>query len=114
MNWGRGGGGLGGGGEGYEERQNAISYNNAFVDGPWGLFRNAGAMRLITRKASLAGIELPMLHIPLMWNAGQALQVGSIGDVGSLMPARLALQVMSLIAPAFRKRPHGPSTKALL
>ena len=36
-----------------------MSYNNAYVDGRWGLFLHAGAMRLVTRKASLAGVELP-------------------------------------------------------
>ena len=30
-----------------------MAYNNAYVEGWWGLFRHAGAMRLITRKASL-------------------------------------------------------------
>ena len=30
-----------------------------YVEGRWGLFRHAGAMRLITRKASLAGVGLP-------------------------------------------------------
>ena len=29
----------------------------------WGLFRNAGVMRLITQKASAAGIELPSLPV---------------------------------------------------
>ena len=37
----------------------AMKYNNAYVEGSWGLFRQAGAMRLVTRKASLAGIDLP-------------------------------------------------------
>ena len=36
-----------------------MAYNNSYVDGRWGLFRYAGAMRLITRKAILAGVELP-------------------------------------------------------
>ena len=44
---------------GEEERPNAIAYNNAYVEGRWGLFWNVGAMRLITRKASLAGVKLP-------------------------------------------------------
>ena len=35
-----------------------MAYNNAYVDGQWGLFRHTGAMRLITCKASLVGIEL--------------------------------------------------------
>ena len=56
---GRGSGGVGGGDEGAKERLNSMAYNNAYVDGRWGLFRHAGAMRLITRKASPAGVELP-------------------------------------------------------
>ena len=38
---------MGGGGEGAKERLNAMSYNNAYIDGRWGLLRQAGAMRLI-------------------------------------------------------------------
>ena len=55
----RGSGGVGGGGEGAEERLNAMAYNNAYVEGRWGLYRHAGAMRLITHKASLAVVKLP-------------------------------------------------------
>ena len=29
----------------------------------WGLFRHVGAMRLITRKTSLAGVDLPALPV---------------------------------------------------
>ena len=36
-----------------------MAYNNAYMEGRWGLFRNAGAMLLLTRKASLAGFKLP-------------------------------------------------------
>ena len=57
-NPGRGGGGTGGGSAGEDKRPDAIAYNNAYVEGRLGLFRHAGAMRLITRKASLAGVEL--------------------------------------------------------
>ena len=78
----RGSGGVGGGGDGSEERRNAMAYKNAYVDGRWGLLRHAGAMRLITRKASLAGVKLPaslveqnctacpMFHIKGMCNTG--------------------------------------------
>ena len=38
-------------------------YNNAYVEGRWGLFRNAGATRLITCKASLASVKLPALLV---------------------------------------------------
>ena len=63
---GRGGGnsgcgsrGVGGGGNGAKERLKTMANNNAYVDGPWSLFRHAGEMRLITCKTSLAGVELP-------------------------------------------------------
>ena len=58
----------------------------------------------------LVAFPHPVLHIPLMWNAGQALHLGFTGDAGSLMPARLTLRVMSLIAPAFQKRSYLTST----
>ena len=35
-----------------------MAHNNAYIDGRWGLFRHVGEMRLITCKASLAGVEL--------------------------------------------------------
>ena len=54
-NLGHRGGGVGSGGEGEKERLNAMEYNNAYVDGRWGIFWHAGAMRPITHKASLAG-----------------------------------------------------------
>ena len=57
-----------------------------------------------------AAFPHPMLHIPLMWNAGQALQLGSTRDAGRSTPDRLDLRVMSLIYPACRKSPHLPST----
>ena len=47
----------------------------------------------------------PVLHIPLMWNAGQALQFGSTGDEGSSTPARLAFRVISLITPCAGRGP---------
>ena len=56
----------------------------------------------------------PVLHIPLMWYAGQALHLGSTGDEGSSTPTELAFHVISLIAPMCRKRPHLSSTYALL
>ena len=51
-----------------------------------------------------AAFPHPVLHIPLMWNAGQALQLGSTGNAGRLTPARLAMQVMSCIAPRVPKK----------
>ena len=65
-----------------EERPNAITYNNTYMEGRWGLFWHAEAMWLITRKSSLAGVELPSslvdpkckacpaFHIKGMCNAG--------------------------------------------
>ena len=73
---------MGGGGEGSKERLNAMAYNTSYVDGRWGLFRNAGRMRLITSKASLAGVKIsaspieptckacPAFHIKGMCNTG--------------------------------------------
>ena len=55
----RGGGGTGGGSVGEEERLKAIENNTAYVEGRWVLFQHKGAMRLVTRKASLAGIDIP-------------------------------------------------------
>ena len=52
-------GGGGSSGSAGEERPNAIAYNNSYLEERWGAFRHAGAMRLITRKASAAGVELP-------------------------------------------------------
>ena len=81
LSGGREGGGSGSGSAG-EERPNAIAYNNAYVEDRWGAFRHAGAMRLITRKASTAGVELtsspldpkckacPAYHIKEMCNTG--------------------------------------------
>ena len=61
----RGSKGIEGSGKGSEERLNAIAYNNAYVEGMCGLLRHAGAMQLITRKASLAGIEIPVSPVEL-------------------------------------------------
>ena len=49
----------GGVGRGSENRLKTMAYNNDYIDGRWGLFRHIGAIRIITRKASLAGIKLP-------------------------------------------------------
>ena len=58
-----GGGGAESGSTGEEDRPNAIAYNNAYMEERWGLFRHAGVMRLITRKSSAAGVELPLLPV---------------------------------------------------
>ena len=81
-------GGGGSSGSAGEERPNAIAYNNSYLEERWGAFRHAGAMRLITRKASTAGVELPSspldpkckacpaYHIKGMCNTG----CGNVGD----------------------------------
>ena len=65
-----------------------IAYNNNYLEDRWGAFRNAGAMRLITRKSSTAGVKLPSSpldpkckacpanHIKGMCNTG----CGNVGD----------------------------------
>ena len=85
---GGGGGGGSGSGSAGEEIPNAIAYNNAYVEDSWGAFRHARAMRLITRKASAAGVELPSsplnpkckvcpaYHIKGVCNTG----CGNVGD----------------------------------
>ena len=50
---------MGGDSKEAEESLNAMAYNNTYVGGRWGLFWNAGAMRLIICKASLAGVDIP-------------------------------------------------------
>ena len=60
MSGGGGGGAGGGSGSTGEERPNATAYNNAYMEDRWGAFRHAGAMRLITQKSSVAGVELPL------------------------------------------------------
>ena len=62
-NPGLGGGGIGGGGAGDEERLNSMAYNNTYMEGRWGLLCQAGAMRIITCKASLAGVNLPAFPV---------------------------------------------------
>ena len=62
---GRRSGGVGGGGKGAKERLNAMAYNNAYVEGRWGLFRHSGAIQPITRKASLAGVKIPASPVEL-------------------------------------------------
>ena len=79
---GRGSGGVGGGGKGDEEHINAMAYNNAYVDGRWGLFQHAGAMRLITCKAILAGVELPASPIDPTYKACSAFHIKRMCNTG--------------------------------
>ena len=78
----RGGSGIGGGGAGDEERLNSIAYNNAYVEGRWGLFWHTGAMRLITRKASLAGVDLPALPVDPNCKACSAFHIKGMCNTG--------------------------------
>ena len=66
---------MGDGGEGDKDLLNTMAYKNAYVDGRWGLFWHAGAMRLITRKASLAGVEPPASTIEPTCKACPALHI---------------------------------------
>ena len=81
-NPGRGSGGTGGGGEGSKERLNAMAHNNPYVEGRWGLLRNVGAMRLITCKASLAGIDLPALPVEPNCKACRAFHIKGMCNMG--------------------------------
>ena len=81
-NPGRGGGGTGGGSAGEEERPNTIAYNNVYMEGRWGLFRHAGAMRIITRKASLAGVDLPALPVDPKRNVFPAFHIKWMCNTG--------------------------------
>ena len=78
----RGGGGTGGGNAGEEDRLNIIAYNNAYIEGRWGLFRNTGAMGLITRKASLAGVELPASLVDPKCKAFPAFHIKGMCNTG--------------------------------
>ena len=59
-----------------------MAYNNAYVEGRWGLFRHMVAMRLITRKASLAGIDLPALPVELNFKAFPAFHIKGMCNTG--------------------------------
>ena len=75
-------GGIGGGGKGAEERLNSMVYNNAYVEVRWGLFRHAGAMRLITCKASLAGVKIPTSPVETNCKACPALHIKGMCNMG--------------------------------
>ena len=73
--WGRGGGGRGDGIRVAEDRPNAMAYNNDYVDGRWGLFWHAGAMQLITHKASLVVVDIPASPIEPAFNSCPAFHI---------------------------------------
>ena len=80
--WGRGGGGRGGGGGGSEDCLNSMVYNNVYVYGRWGLFRHSEAMRIITRKESLSGVEIPASSIEPKCKACPAFHVKGVCNTG--------------------------------
>ena len=79
---GRGGSGIGSSGAGEEERFNSMAYNNAYVDGRWGLFCHVGAMQLITYKASLAGINMPASPVEPNCKACPAFHIKGVCNTG--------------------------------
>ena len=59
-----------------------MAYNNAYVEGRWGLFQNAGAMRLINHKASLAGVELPASPVEPKFKVCPAFHIKGMCNTG--------------------------------
>ena len=74
--------GIGGSGKGAEEILNSITYNNPYMEVRWGLFRKAGAMRLIARNASLAVVELPALPVDPKCKAFPAFHIKGMCNTG--------------------------------
>ena len=81
-NLGRGGRGTGRSSAGKEERPKSIAYNNAYMEGRWGLFRQAGVMRIITRKSSIAVVELPVLPVEPKCKAYPAFHIKDTCNTG--------------------------------
>ena len=79
---GHGIGGAGGGGKGAKECLNAMEYNNAYVEGWWGLFWHVGVMRLIIHKASLVGVRLPALPVEPTCKACPAFHIKGMCNTG--------------------------------
>ena len=59
-----------------------MTYNNAYREGRRGPFLHAGAMRLITRKASLAGVDLPACLVDPNCNAYPAFHIIGMCSTG--------------------------------
>ena len=53
-----------------------------YVEGWWSLFRHAGAMMLITGKASLAGVELLTSPVELTCKACPTFHIKGMCDTG--------------------------------
>ena len=77
-----GGEGGGSGSTGEEDRPNAMAYNNTYMEERRGLFQHAGAMRLITQKASAAGFELPLLPVDPKCKACPAYHIKGMCNTG--------------------------------
>ena len=117
-----GGGGGGGSGSGStgEERPKAIAYNNNYLEDRWGAFQHAGAMRLITIKASTAGVELPLLplypkckacpayHIKGMCNTGCGNVGGHAVHTREQDPPLWVSQGADVLLPCQHPRPPAP------
>ena len=82
VEWGLFSWGAVGSGSAGEEIPNTIAYNNAYVEDWWGAFRHAGAMRIITRKASAAGVKLPSLPIEPKRKACPAYHIKGVCNTG--------------------------------
>ena len=82
MNMSGGGGGGSGSRRAGKDRPNAIAYNKAYVEDRWGAFRHAGAMQLITRKASAAGVEIPSSPLDPKCKACPAYHIKGICNTG--------------------------------
>ena len=52
------------------------------MEGRWGLFWHAGAMRLITRKSSLAGVEIPTSPVDPKCKACPAFHIKGMCNTG--------------------------------
>ena len=63
-------------------RLNQMAYNDDYVDGRWGLFRHAGAMRNIVRAAKEAGNHLPVSPIDPTCKACPAFHVKGMCNAG--------------------------------
>ena len=59
-----------------------MAYNNAYVEGQWGLFRHAGAILLIIRKARHLGVKLPMSPVEPNCKACLAFHIKGMCNMG--------------------------------
>ena len=64
-----------------------MAYNNDYADGRWDLFRHAGAMRLITCKASLLVVKLHASPIKRTYKSYPAFYIKWICNTGCVNAA---------------------------